>query len=299
MNNYASTIINIALEEVGYLSKKDEKFLDFKSENISELGVSGYNKYYRDLDNFGNFYSVPKNGTYWGTGFIEWCGVKAFGIAEMKKIMFHSENGADPLVMLRRYKNKERFFKKPKVGDEIFLNVKTGGVHVGLVYAIDRKRVYTIEGNSNYSNEAISNGRAVVKKSYKKNFSCIMGYGRPLYEVENSNYNIQAKYESNTETIFKFQEALCLEGYQLYKFGANGEWNKECEDVLQKIYFSKNTITEEEPHIVGFIQSQLGLKNTGFLSDNDISSIIKYKKKHKLLYNRDIDIHTLKSLIGV
>ena len=46
MPNYAKTVIDIALAEVGYLEKKSNRYLDSKTENA---GSSNYTKYGRDM----------------------------------------------------------------------------------------------------------------------------------------------------------------------------------------------------------------------------------------------------------
>ena len=49
--------------------------------------------------------------------------------------------------------------------------------HVGIVYAVDEKCVYTIEGNSGGSNDTSS----VKKRMYSRKDGCINGYFRPFY----------------------------------------------------------------------------------------------------------------------
>ena len=56
---FASKVVNIALNEVGYLEKASNSNLDSKTANA---GSKNYTKYARDLDNIPNFYNGKKNG---------------------------------------------------------------------------------------------------------------------------------------------------------------------------------------------------------------------------------------------
>lgn len=76
---------------------------------------------------------------------------------------------------------------KPKKGDIItfvwnysgryYSQDKYYSDHVGIVYAVDEKCVYTIEGNSGGSNDTSS----VKKRMYSRKDGCINGYFRPFY----------------------------------------------------------------------------------------------------------------------
>ena len=55
--------------------------------------------------------------------------------------------------------------------------------HVGIVYAVDDKCVYTIEGNSGGSNDTSS----VKKRMYSRKDGCINGYFRPFYTDSTNN----------------------------------------------------------------------------------------------------------------
>ena len=80
------TIIKLALNEVGYLEKKDNTNLKNK---IKNAGLNSYTKYSQELDNIQNFYRSSTNGKkYWCIQFIDWLFVKSFGVKNTKKISF-------------------------------------------------------------------------------------------------------------------------------------------------------------------------------------------------------------------
>ena len=56
---YASTIIALAQNEIGYLEKASNSQLDSKTANA---GYNNFTKYARDLDNIPGFFNGPKNG---------------------------------------------------------------------------------------------------------------------------------------------------------------------------------------------------------------------------------------------
>lgn len=184
MANTVEKVINIALAEVGYIEKKSNKDLDSK---LGNGGSANYTKYARDIDNIANFYNGKKNGYPWCDVFVDWCLVKAFGAAEAKKLLCQPDKscGAGCKFSMDYYKAKGQFFTNgPKVGDQIFFgSSKNDSNHTGLVYDVDDKYVYTIEGNTSTADGVVDNGGCVCKKKYSLVYSKIVGYGRPKYDV--------------------------------------------------------------------------------------------------------------------
>lgn len=172
--NEKQLIVNKALEEVGYLGKRSNKDLDYKTANAG----GKYTKYARDLDNISSFYNGKKNGYDWCDIFVDWCFVKAFGVEKALELLCQPKKstGAGCGFSMNFYKQKGRLFNSPKVGDQIFFG-KAGDIyHTGLVYKVENGRVYTIEGNSGNSK--------VAKWDYPIGADYIAGYGRPAYNEE-------------------------------------------------------------------------------------------------------------------
>lgn len=182
---YASKVIEIAQAEVGYLEKKTNSNLDSKTANA---GYNNYTKYAKEFDTkYPNFYNGKKNGYAWCDIFVDWCVVKAFGVEDALKLLGQplKSCGAGCSWSARYYKNIGRFYKTPKVGDQIFFKDSSGDpCHTGLVYKVTATRVYTIEGNTSSASGVVSNGGAVATKSYSLTYSRIYGYGRPKYDAE-------------------------------------------------------------------------------------------------------------------
>lgn len=175
-------VIEIALNEVGYLEKASNNSLDSMKANA---GKNNYTKYARDLDNIPDFYNGRKQGAAWCDVFVDWCFVKAYGATKAREMLYQPEKslGAGCLYSVNYFKAAGRFFNSPKVGDQIFFTQGGKVTHTGLVYAIDSTFVYTVEGNTSGKSEVIANGGCVAKKFYTKTNNYIYGYGRPNYEL--------------------------------------------------------------------------------------------------------------------
>lgn len=182
-------VIDVAFGEVGYLEKKSNSKLDDKTANA---GDKNYTKYARDLDEMG-FYNGKKNGFAWCDMFVDWCFITAYGLDAAQELTCQrigkNNCGAGCKYSRRYYKDKGQLFDEPKPGDQIFFWPKDeiGGpavAHTGLVYDVDDKYVYTVEGNTSGANGVVANGGGVCKKKYRLTYNRIAGYGRPRYSTE-------------------------------------------------------------------------------------------------------------------
>lgn len=193
MPNYAKTVIDIALAEVGYLEKKSNKSLDSKTANS---GSANYTKYGRDMHKL--YPSVMDFPAAWCDAFVDWCFYKAYGVANAKGLLAGDFNDYT-VASAQLYKNKKAWGTIPKIGAQIFFKNSTRICHTGLVYDIDNQYVYTVEGNTSGASGIIPNGGGVCKKKYRLNNSKIAGYGYPNYDEEKK---IATKKKSN-QTIAK------------------------------------------------------------------------------------------------
>ncbi len=228
-------LISLAKNEVGYLEKKTNAYLDEKTKNS---GYNNYTKYARDLDNISNFYNGKKNGYSWCSVFVAWCFVKTFGVARAKELLNYPSKslGAGVGYAKKYYVNKKQYYSYPQVGDCIFFRNASGGMqHIGLVCKVNSTKVYTIEGNTSSGSSVISNGGAVCQKSYKLNYKYIDGYGRPSYsESEKGKASYKIAYINNVD-----YEGLCFYdvpkgkvtkvvpvGTEVKVYEASGTWSR-------------------------------------------------------------------------
>ena len=193
MSNNVDKVIKIAKKEVGYLEKKSNKNLDSKTKNA---GYNNYTKYGRDMHKL--YPSVMDFPAPWCDCFVDWCFYKAYGVSNAKK-MLRGNFDDYTVISAKYYKDKKAWYTKPKVGDQIFFTDANGNIcHTGLVYKVDEKYVYTIEGNTSTAAGVVDNGGCVAYKKYTLTYNRIAGYGRPLYDKPK---NTKPKVASGTPTI--------------------------------------------------------------------------------------------------
>lgn len=182
MSCYVDEVIKVAKAEVGYLEKESRSNLDSKTGNAGDENIT---KYARDLDKISSFYNGRKQGCYWCDIFVDWCFYKAYGVTNARKLLCQPTKscGAGCKWSMQYYQNKKQFHTSPKVGDQIFFSNSSGEIsHTGLVYKVDNKYVYTIEGNTSSASGVVSNGGGVTMKKYRLSYKYIAGYGRPAYD---------------------------------------------------------------------------------------------------------------------
>jgi peptidoglycan hydrolase-like protein with peptidoglycan-binding domain len=259
----ASKLIAIAEAEVGYLEKETNSQLDSK---LANAGDENYTKYARDLKAAG-YYNGNKNGYAWCDVFVDWCHYMAANKdAKLAQdtICQTGSLGAGCKYSARYYRNAGRFHTSPKVGDQIFFGKTGDETHTGIVYKVDSTKVYTIEGNTSSEPGVVPNGGAVRKKSYKLNYSKIVGYGRPKYE--------EAK-------------AVCTVEINVLRLGSKGDQvktlqillNAKLGDKLAKPLsvdgdFGKNTLAAVE-----LFQKLFGLTIDGIVGRNTWNKLLGIK----------------------
>ena len=123
MKLYASKVIEVAMNEVGYLEKRTNAQLYDKTANA---GTNNYTKYANDIDTkYPNFYNGKKNGYAWCDVFVDWCFIQAFGVDNAKKLLNQPDKslGAGCGYSANYFNQIGRFFTSPQVGDQIFLEM--------------------------------------------------------------------------------------------------------------------------------------------------------------------------------
>lgn len=224
MGYTASELVAIAKAELGYLEKKSNSKLDSKTANA---GYNNYTKYARDLHQAG-YYQASKQGLAWCDMFVDHCHWIAAGkdAKEAQRVICQTgPYGAGCGYSAQYYKDAGRFHKTPKVGDQIFFwnSAKTKVAHTGIVKAIDKTYVYTIEGNTSSASGVEANGGGVFEKKYKLNYARIYGYGRPRYDEETT--------EEEPKPVEE-KEEVCSVNIKVLKKGAKGDEVKALQILL-------------------------------------------------------------------
>ncbi len=112
----------------------------------------------------------------WCDVFVDWCFVKAFGVAAAGKMTYQPIGGFSALCRASAdyYKTNGAWSKSPEPGDQIFLIYEGGINHTGIVERVSGGVVNTIEGNSS---------DMVRRGAYAIGAANIAGYGRPKWSV--------------------------------------------------------------------------------------------------------------------
>lgn len=175
----------------------------------------------------------------------------------------------------------------PNVGDIIFYDWQDDGKgddtgwadHVGIVEKVDfNKDVITvIEGNY---------GNAVKRRTIEVNDRCIRGYAVPKYEAETDN------------VIKEWQKSAIADGFKFPKYGADGEWGKECEEVAKKAIVKKR-IFYTYKNLTKIVQRAVGVKVDGKCGKATKNAIIAYQKKNGLEADGCVGLKTWKKILGV
>lgn len=270
MKCYASKVIEIAKAEEGYLEKASKKDLDSKTANA---GSKNYTKYARDLDSIPGFYNGKKQGYAWCDVFNDWCFVKAYGVEDAKRLLCHGTSGAGCSSSMNYFKRKGQFYTAPVAGDQIFFKNSAGTiVHTGLVYKVDNKYVYTIEGNTSSASGVVANGGCVRLKKYALTYKLIAGYGRPAYDEPE---------KAPAISVLEWQQAAIKDGYKFPKYGADGKWGSECESVAKKAVVKRRVIHKNK-NLTKIVQRVVGVTIDGKCGPKTEKAIKAWQEKNLL-----------------
>lgn len=204
-------VLEVALAEVGYLEKRSNSKLDSKTENA---GSGNYTKYGRDMNIL--YPAVMNFPAAWCDAFVDWCFCNAYGVNDAKRLLGGNFDDYTP-NSAQLYKNRGAWGTEPKIGAQIFFKNNTRICHTGLVYDVDNRYVYTVEGNTSGASGVISNGGGVCKKKYMRTNSRIAGYGYPQYDEPVSQTSTQTEKVSDTKmpTIEKGSKGNAVKIWQV------------------------------------------------------------------------------------
>ncbi len=204
MSVTASEVISLARRYVGYREKASNKDLYSFADNA---GRGNYTMFQAELDE-AEFWNNHKQGYEWCTSFVAWCFWKLLGNDEAKRVLcITGDYAAGCISWARYYKNANRMFSKPEVGDQFFKSGSDGKpCHTGIVTAVYADGFATIEGNAD---------NAVSERWYPLNYSKLYGFGRPYYAEEDDE---MTRYK----TIDDVPQGYRAETEELIQLGFNG-----------------------------------------------------------------------------
>ena len=252
MANTVDKVINIALNEVGYLEKKSNAQLYDKTANAGSNNYTKYNKEMHDI-----YPSVMNFPAAWCDAFVDWCFYQAYGVANAKALIGGNFDDYTP-NSANLYKKKNAWYTSdPQIGDQIFFKNTQRICHTGLVYDVDDTYVYTVEGNTSSAAGMVANGGCVRKKKYRLSYSSIAGYGRPKYDMPNQtsvsnqqkpvtpapsrNYLMRGDKGGDVKAM---QENLIKLGYSCGKYGADGDFGGDTDKAVRSFQKTNGLVVD-------------------------------------------------------
>ncbi|MBP3883628.1 MAG: hypothetical protein J6D54_01645 [Olsenella sp.] len=161
-----------------------QRVLDLIRGEVGYVPSNGkHNKYAQYLDSLGDVYNYPKDGYDWCDIFADYPFYYLFGKDAAVRMLNQPLGGcgAGCSFSADYFAEVGRFDDKPEVAAPIYFGDRGNEYHVGMVEGYDDDCVYTIEGNTGYS-EGYAGG-AVMRRTYSRDDYRISGYGHPDWSV--------------------------------------------------------------------------------------------------------------------
>lgn len=184
-------VIQVALDELGYLEKADNACLYDKTENA---GGRNFTKYWEDV-------RPSWQGQPWCAVFVTWVFEKALGKNNAQKLLRHY-----PFVYCPKIASLFEKMDIPQRGDIAVFWRKNEFAHTGIVVAVDGEYFETVEGNTEKGTSLIANGGGVYRKRYRISDLPGTKFLRPNYDE--SEELTMAQYEELKQGIKDLTETV-------------------------------------------------------------------------------------------
>ena len=237
-------IINIELEEIGYIEKASNANLDSETAN---KGLNNYTKYSRDINALG---LKGYQGSAWCCTHQFWVEVQAVGLEQALKNWHMTKSsyvGYNCFSTYNKFKAAGKISSKPKLGCLVVFTFS----HIGRVIGINGNTITVVEGNTSAATYD-RNGGMVAKKTYRYNDSKIKGYCIIDYDgvAATSSY---LKKGSRGSDVKELQQNLNKLGYNCGI--ADGIWGTKTENAVRK--FQKDNKLEVDGIVGGATQAKI------------------------------------------
>lgn len=115
-------------------------------------------------------------------------------------------------------------------------------------------------------------------------------------------YGQKEEYRSTfggENAVKEWQMAAIADGFKFPKYGADGKWGKECEEVAKKAVCKRCFWPWKNKNLTKIIQRAVGVADDGKFGSGTKSAVIAYKVKHGLSENGIVDLETWKSFLDI
>lgn len=222
MEKTLNDLLDLAKEQVGYLEKSSNYYLDNHTENS---GYGNFTKYSRDVNNAG---LSGYQGCAWCITFQFWLDLMTFGKKKALELWNMTEKsyvGYNCFATYNVFSNKGKVGKIPKLGSLVIFTYSHAGRVIDIYTKNGTQYIDVIEGNTSSTTVDERNGGCVAIKTRKANDSVIKGYCYIDYdEIEENTEFISGWIQS--ENGWKF----LLGDSQVYItndwwLDSNGQWS--------------------------------------------------------------------------
>jgi hypothetical protein len=187
----------------GYLEKETNENLEDFTANAGDENFTLFGKWYDDF-----FETAGFNGAAWCHDFVSY-GAYKVGITP-EKIPYTASCGEGVRWFKKNGLWRDRQNYAPMMGDIAYFHWGDGiPAHVGAVRYTSGGWVHTIEGNTGPGNDEgeeeaitlVDNGGRVSMKKYPLDYSCILGYGTPNYDMEDDEMDISKLTDEQVDSL--------------------------------------------------------------------------------------------------
>ena len=229
-------LTQMARSYIGYNEKASNKDLDDFKAN------SGYNNYTAFARDYKQVCGIDVQAQAWCDVFVNMMFVYSFG-AEKAQKMIGGFSAYTP-ESANYFKKMGRYFSDPVPGDVIFFKNNVRIYHTGIVSAVSDGYVHTIEGNTSSTTGVEANGGTVAEKKYSLSYGKIAGYGRPKYDLAESEELTMTQYEELKNEISEMKNIIDkLNGKFIYNYMDSNmpDWAKPTiQKMMDKGYLKGN-----------------------------------------------------------
>lgn len=106
------------------------------------------------------------------------------------------------------------------------------------------------------------------------------------------------KNDAFSKEVQEWQLAAIADGFKFPKYGADGEWGAECEEVAKKAVV-KQRLTYKYPNLTRIVQRKVGVTVDGKCGKNTSAAISAYQRANGLTVDGCVGLNTWKDMLDV